>query len=401
MNAISPVSEQRVDFAAAADPQDGRNHERMLLRVLLGRSKGAQHSLPPDRRIMVGHSYENDIVLRDKESRGFAIQLTPQGRLALLEVVAGHIMVLGRKLVVGERIMLEPFVPVRFSSFVFAIGGECEERWLEAERIAQQNAIAAPPDHGTLLPNTNMTERIDLRTQPMRDRYGATIGSPKVLSAFATLLLVLAGGTWFGTSVLGGARVSEERVQRDLAEIGFGRLIVEPAHYGEGLAIIGLVPGEDDLLRLKAWTEKEYPDITLGVATLQGAAEAADNLLAAQDVDADVRPDGVNGLVIETEFLPRDRLGDLEERLRRDLPRVASFTFETSADRGEADLAYFFNAPGYGAASFVSGDPSYIVTEDGTRWFSGANLPTGHTIIEIKENAVIVEREGLRDTLRM
>ena len=44
-------------------------------------------------------------------------------------------------------------------------------------------------------------------------------------------------------------------------------------------------------------------------------------------------------------------------------------------------------------------DSPYFVTADGSRYFSGALLPSGHRVIEIAESAVIVERDGLRTRL--
>ncbi|MDY7098026.1 MAG: hypothetical protein SXU28_07800 [Pseudomonadota bacterium] len=395
MNAISHPA-----ATLAKDAETPAVAERLCIRVLAGRNQGAQHSLPPDRRIMLGHSYENDIVLRDADSRGFSLYLTPRGKLAMVEVMAGRIVVLGRDIVAGEKITLEPYVPVRMSGFVFAIGGNNEERWAEAQELARQHPQAISTAE-TTAPATNVAERIDLRTQPMRSRYGETLASPFVLFVAAALLLAVAFGALFGTSMLEARGPSPVAVKTGLSQKGFGSLSVERAEDGLGIAIVGLVADESELLRLKEWAGQEYPEATLGVATLDSAAEAADNLLAAHNVDAEVRADAALGLTIETEFLPRDRQAELEALLRRDLPRVRQFTFTPSAQRGESDLAYFFNAPGYGAASFVAGDPSYIVTQDGTRWFTGANLPTGHTIIEITDNTVTVERDGLRDTLTM
>ena len=399
MNAVSSPTAEPQTAPSVAEAATGAG-ARLQLRVLSGRSKGASHNLPANRRIMIGHSFENDIVLRDAGSRGFSVFLTPHGKLASLEVVTGSFVVMGKTLVAGEEIMLEPYVPVRFSGFVFAVGGDNEDRWLEAQEIAASGAVSLSTK-AEAAPATNITERIELRTQPVLGRYGNLLSSPLALLCAAALLLVVAGGTFFGANLLGKSGPSPSALQSELAALGYSRLGIERAQDGESLSIVGLVPHEDDLLRLKAWSQTNYPDVTLGVATLQSAAEAADNLLAAQNVDADVRVAGVSELIIETEFLPRDRQAELEALLKRDLPRVQTFTFSASAARGESDLAYFFNAPGYGAASFVSGDPGYIVTEDGTRWFTGAKLPTGHTILEIKENSVTVEREGLRDTLIM
>ena len=45
-------------------------------------------------------------------------------------------------------------------------------------------------------------------------------------------------------------------------------------------------------------------------------------------------------------------------------------------------------------SAIVPGDPAYVVTADGTRYFTGAVLPTGHRIQAIQANLVQLERDG-------
>lgn len=46
-------------------------------------------------------------------------------------------------------------------------------------------------------------------------------------------------------------------------------------------------------------------------------------------------------------------------------------------------------------------DSPYFVTADGSRYFSGALLPSGHRVVEIAERAVVVERDGQRTRLTL
>ena len=50
-------------------------------------------------------------------------------------------------------------------------------------------------------------------------------------------------------------------------------------------------------------------------------------------------------------------------------------------------------------AAIVPGDPAYVVTADGTRYFEGAMLPTGHRILAILSDRVQIERDGAASTL--
>ena len=59
--------------------------------------------------------------------------------------------------------------------------------------------------------------------------------------------------------------------------------------------------------------------------------------------------------------------------------------------------------PGKRVAAIVSGNPPevppYLVTADGTRYFEGALLPTGHRIAAIGQHEVLLEKDGARTPL--
>lgn len=390
MNAVSPLLAERPADVTAP----------LLLRVLSGRSDGAEHRLPEQRKLLIGHSFESDIVLRDKSTRGCAVKLTACGRRAVIEVVSGHAFLLGKHLAAGETITLEQYLPLRIGDIHFALGGDDTARWDEARSIVIDDTQAmfelaqdAPP--------SALPERLALRTQPIRRNVANIALRPARMAMIGAGLLVVAAGSYFGATMLAPSPPSPRDIRQELAPFGMAGVTVERSPTTGDIAITGLVKDSSDAARLRQWAQQNHPDILVNVTTIAEAAEAATNLLTAQNVDAVARPSGADRLIIDGPFLPKDRQNELTRLLQEDLPRVGGFTFKASAERGESGLAYFFNAPGYGAASFVSGDPGYIVTEDGTRWFPGASLPTGHKIIEITNNSVIVERDGLRDVLTM
>ena len=50
-------------------------------------------------------------------------------------------------------------------------------------------------------------------------------------------------------------------------------------------------------------------------------------------------------------------------------------------------------------ASLVPGEPAYVVTADGARYFVGALLPSGHRIAQIAAQRVVLERDGQQTNL--
>ncbi|RTL36317.1 MAG: hypothetical protein EKK53_23150 [Burkholderiales bacterium] len=48
-----------------------------------------------------------------------------------------------------------------------------------------------------------------------------------------------------------------------------------------------------------------------------------------------------------------------------------------------------------------SSDSPYFITADGSRYFNGALLPSGHRVVEIAERTVVIERDGQRTRLTL
>ncbi len=386
--------------SSVAEVQEAGESIALTLRVLNGRSQGAEHRLPPGRSLAIGHSFENDIVLRDRSTKGCALKLATCGKRPMLEIISGEAVVLGRDMGAGEKLVLEPYLPVQIGDLQFAIGGDDEERWSDASEAASETMVVALSE-ADALPATDMGERLALRSQPARTRIAGIEWTAGKLGLIGAALLVIAGGAFFGNTALSPEADDPTAIELALVDQGFRGLEVGRAADTGALAVTGLVPNESALLQLREWVAAQHPSLFVGVETLSQAAETATDLLSAQKIDARALPAGASGLIIEGPFLPKDKQGELTALVQKDLPHVRSVEFRPDPNRGGSDLAYFFNAPGYGAASFVAGDPGYLVTEDGTRWFVGASLPTGHKIVEIGEGQVTVEREGMRDTLVM
>jgi type III secretion protein D len=45
-------------------------------------------------------------------------------------------------------------------------------------------------------------------------------------------------------------------------------------------------------------------------------------------------------------------------------------------------------------STVVAGDPSYIQTADGARYFPGAMMPTGHRLVVIEGQSIVLEKNG-------
>lgn len=397
MSEVSTIDRQSPDPAFQSEVGEGGGAP--ILRVLLGRSAGAEHTLPRGRSLTIGHSFDNDVVLRGKSTQGCAIKLVIASDYRMMvEIVAGTACILGRELCPGEKMDLTSYLPIMMGDFVFAVGGSSSQRWADAARDAQ-NAQSPSFDIASI-PQTDLAERVVLRSQPARRSLEAITQRPAMIAIIGAALLVATAGALYGPGLIYPPKDTPVSLGSALVTAGYRGLEVKRGPDG-AMAVTGLVTDDASLSRLRAWIARNAPDARIGVQTIDGMAAAAGDLLAAQNIAGRARPTGASGLIVEGPFLPTDRKRELISLIRRDLPLVRNVQFRVTGDHGGQELAYFFNSPGYGAVSFVDGNPGHITTEDGSRWFEGAQLPTGHRILKVGQGRVTVERDGFQDTLIM
>ncbi len=390
--------ETAVPVTAPVTAEAGLPTVAARLRVLNDRLAGAEHRLHAGKNVRVGHSFENDIVLRGKDTAGLALELHVGPDVTILKMLTGSIAVLGRELVAGEEMPLPPYLPVKLGEFAFAVGANDEQRWREAEAIAatlaQKQLLNEP------LPRAELSERVATRLDPVRSRLP--------LMPSAKMLIGLGAGAVLLVSGLVGARYYSEvqandpaNMKRTMAAAGFTGMAVTPDPASDNMVISGIVKNDAEVAGLQHLVDQRFPGAILEVETTDSLAAAAGDLLKAQGVDADAKTTKRAAIMVASEYLPADKQEQLSAMLKQELPGLKSVQFTMESDRGPNDLQYFFNKGPHGAATFVNGDPSYIATADGTKWMSGATLPTGHKIVRIEPKAVILERGGRIETLVM
>jgi type III secretion protein D len=372
---------------------------QLILRVLAGRSKGAEHRLPQGKYIRIGHAFDHDVVVRDESTKGLSLELHLGTDVATVRIVAGGAALLGRPIAAGEEASLPAYVPLSLGDFAVAIGEAESERWAEVERLSTMIAPASS-EPAAAAPQAALTERLTTRLYPLREVMTGDHNWPLYgLLAGGLLLLAIGGGPV--TRWIGGQFNGIENHKTVLAGQGFGGLTVSDGATGQGPVITGVVRDDAELSRLRALVAARIGNASIDVDTMQGMAAAATDMLRAQGIDADAKPMRGNSLLVTTEFLPADRQDELIKLLRRDLPGITRVAFATQNSRGDRDLQYFFSGSAYGLATFVDGMPGYIVTADGTHWFTGSQVPTGHKIIAIGNGRASFERDGRIEELML
>jgi hypothetical protein len=98
-------------------------------------------------------------------------------------------------------------------------------------------------------------------------------------------------------------------------------------------------------------------------------------------------------LVVNAGYMPQDKQQALSAELKKDLPAVSAVGFKVDDSLDASPLQAFFTQSGAGLATIVT-DPPHILTADGSRWFPGSTLPTGHKLLAVAPEGVTFEKDG-------
>jgi type III secretion protein D len=371
-----------------------------MLRVLNGRLAGAERPLHIGKFLRVGHGLDNDIVLRGQGTAGISLLLDLADDQARVRVTSGEISLLGRPIGVDEEATLPPYVPLQIGEFAVAIGGDVEERWQEAERIGKSITVPHTSDETAPPERAGLAERIATRLYPVRDHFANRSSGMWFLALLGIIMLGFAAIAPI-TDAIRGELYSPRAVKATLSATGFTGLKVTRDTASQTLIISGAVSSDGDALRLRKLMTDKFPGSLVDVSTPSSLAAAATDILRNNKVDAEARPGRSGAIRIVTEYLPQDRQVELTAILKRDLPALTNVEYQMDNRRGDRDLQYFFSASRSGLATYVDGNPGYIVTQDQTRWFVGSVVPTGHKILSIGGGRITFERQGLIEELVM
>lgn len=359
---------------------------RRVLKILSGRLSGKAFPLDGRDRLSIGHGLGNDVVLRGAGTRDCAVELGLTPDAAQLRVLQGQVELLGRTLEAGEQAVLPAYLPIRIGEYLVAHGAPVSARWDDAGAIADMpvgsavGPLQAPRIIDRLLDmGREHLGRIDRRT----GRLAVAGGS--------VCLLAIAAAQPLGTLVTGG-KGDKVELQREVRQAGFRAVKVDTAPDGS-LAVTGVVRDEEELGRLRALAVQSGEGVIVDAQTGPALADAATDLLQTKGVAARVTPAQPGALVVNAGYMPQDKQQALSAELKKDLPAVSAVGFKVDDSLDASPLQAFFTQSGAGLATIVT-DPPHILTADGSRWFPGSTLPTGHKLLAVAPEGVTFEKDG-------
>jgi len=361
-----------------------------VLRVLNGRLAGTEKQLPDAGTLSIGHQFWQDVVIRDPATKGVAVDLMLGAEnSAQLTVLSGEARLLGSTLVEGGTALLPPYVPFTIGGVALAWGEQGSDRWSEASGLATSlpAPLTAPP---------TAREQANAVLGRVRTEVSATVTSRWLLAAGA--LAVVALLVVFAVPIidaLGLRPPPARRVEASLADAGLKGLAAVPASDGsDGVVVRGVVRNAAEREKATRALRDSWVPGSVDVRTSAELAQAAVEAARLRGVPAVGRPIGRTAVLLRTEPMEDDRAQRLQQAIRADVRDLTMVTLRDDLPvPEEAPLKTVADATKK-VSTVVSGDPSYIQTVDGARYFAGAMMPSGHRLVGIQGNVVVFERGG-------
>lgn len=352
------------------------------LRVLDGPQGGARAPLPPGLGRVVAAGPDGtgaDIVLREDQAPAARVRVTAGVPQALLEVLEGEAQLGDEVLAAGTQLAWAMHAPLRIGRSSIAFGMAADEHWPRTpQQRAAPEALAAAPS---------------AKRRPRRraEFWLATVGAGLALASAGALVLA---------HVVSAPRDTPEATPLAVALRSSEFAELEAARDNQGRTELrGRLATLAQRSRLDAWLAARQLQPVLNVQVDEGIARDVTDVFRVNGIAVQARADGPGRIVAEAAERDPARLARAAEVVRRDVRGLEQLAVVNKAQPAPPPPPPVVDDPGKRIASLVPGEPAYIVTADGARYFVGAMLPTGHRVKEIASQRVTLERDGAQTTL--
>ena len=349
------------------------------LQVVAGPQAGASIELPAARKQTIATSLGADIVLFDSSAdRQLDVVAGKSGIVLCLN--SGDAMCDNQPMTQGQRYSVPVNTPVTLGASTFMV----VESHMDSDAIESTNATPAQEATTTAV--------------GARNRWRLPV------IACMGLGLVLVASVFFiqPSSVNDQEAVAELDFNQEMHLLGLDWINVEQGDSGKQV-FTGYVSDADELQSLKDLITSRELDADIDVAVVTDLQEAVASIYRINEIEAEVISETPGNFMVKTQEADTALLDRVEAGVRTDVPKLGSISRDNTPP--PADIIAekkgdsYREDPSKRVTMVVAGNPSYVVTQDSARYFIGSLLPSGHKILSIADNRVVLEKHGSSTTL--
>lgn len=363
--------------------------DALELRVLQGPQRGARAPLGAGVPCVLAAGPDGgehaDIVLREPALAPTRIRISAAAPHAILEVLNGEVQLGGETLHAGAQTLWPIHVPLQIGAIVVAFGHACVDHWPAAADAPADPASPAAPAAAAL---------------PLHRRAEVW------LAALGAGLLVVCGAALWVAHAAAAAEpaVASAPGAADLTAAlrgsEFAALQAVAGADGQ-LTLRGRLPTEAARRKLDDWLQRKGLQARVDVTVDEVVARNVAEVFRVNGVTVRAAVAGPGRVDVEAAERDADRLARAEEAARRDVRGLERLAVRNTAKPLPPPAPPVSDDPGKRIASLVTSEPAYLVTADGSRYFVGALLPSGHRVTHIGPGSVTLEINGQQTQLNL
>jgi type III secretion protein D len=365
------------------------------LRVTEGPQAGARAPLTAGADFVIATAgadgVDADIILRDVGAVPARLRVTPELGQAPLEVLQGEVRLGGQLLRAGARAAWDRHAPLTIGTSVVAFGLACEDEWPSGAPAAglgeATGDLASPAQAGA-----EKTARAPLRRRA--EVWLAATGAGVLVACAGTLWMAHVAAAPPAVQAVAPAPLDVTLAGSEFAAL---QLTTRPDGRVE---LRGRLATMAERARLDLWLTAQRATPVLDVIVDEAVAREVAEVFRVHGVAVQVRAAGPGRIVAEAAEADASRLARAEDAARRDVRGLDHFELRNSVQPAPAPMVPVADDPNKRITSLVPGNPAYVVTADGARYFVGAMLPSGWRLAQVAGQSVTLERDGRLTTLQ-
>jgi type III secretion protein D len=323
-----------------------------------------------------------DIVLREEKVPPARVRVRADLPQASIEVLSGQVELGDQTLAAGEQAAWPMHTPLKIGSSVVAFGRACVDDW-SGDPVPETTATADAP--------AAVAAKVPLRRRA--EVWLAGMGT--------CVLLACVGAMWMARVAAAPAEapvVPAMTLPSALRASEFAMLEANTAADGR-TTLRGRLSTQVQRAQLDAWLAGRGFAPKVEVWVDEAIAHDVTEVFRVNGVSVRTQVAGAGRIAAEAVEPNADKLNRAADVVRRDVRGLQALDVRNTAKPAPPPAPPVFDDPGKRIASLVPGDPAYLVTADGSRYFIGAQLPTGHRITQIDKSRVTLELHGQSSTL--
>jgi type III secretion system YscD/HrpQ family protein len=391
------------------------------LEVFSGLHRGAQVQLEQRPWYLIGAAEDCDVVLRDPGVHPHHFLVSQDGGSWVLRALDASLQVDGKELAAGASITVSGSVLCSLGSAHLGVGQPESQAWRSMAAHAASlpvPAATAPAEAVDSLTSQFADDMDDAADGPaamtLPTRSSATGRGTVLVGGFALLIAVTGA---FGWVVHNQAQLQQRETKSSVAaivkELGLSEIRTEADPHGH-VSVQGTVATEALRSRMQKALKDAGLEPTIDVVTGERLAASVQDTFRQRGLQVDAQYAG-NGKVVvagtaasaQAEQVIRDVLAKTPSVVTIELsppPAVSTAAQDqhdaTLVPRGQTSVVASPGGAGGRDAkrvvAVIGGELPYLVTQDGSRYFTGAMLPDGSLIERVDGHLVTFLRNGNR-----